>query len=115
MRERIFELTTVEEVNEFLEHFPTAAIFKAGGCHKTMEGFGHVETAMGPRGELHMGFIRVIENRPASNHVAELTGIVHQSPQFILFVEGQAVYDVDNWDINHQVVEEALEKHLGLA
>ncbi len=113
MRERIFELTTADEVNEFLEKFPTGAIFKAGGCHKTMEGFGHVEEACGTRKELHVGFIRVIENRAASNHVAELTGVVHQSPQFILFVDGKPVYDVDNWDIKSDVVAGALQNHLG--
>lgn len=115
VRERIYELTTEQDVNEFLTKFPTGAIFKAGSCHKTMEGFGHVEAALAGRPDIHMGFIRVIESRPASNHVAELTGITHESPQFILFLEGKPVFDVDNWDITPEIVDTALEHHLGVS
>lgn len=46
-----------------------------------------------------IGVIRVIESRPASNAVTERTGIRHESPQVILFRDGQAVFDVDNWNI----------------
>lgn len=110
IRNRTFELTSPEEVNEFLNRYPTSAIFKAGGCHKTMEGFGHVEGAMNQCPDLHMGFIRVIESRPASSHVESLTGIKHESPQFIVFVDGEAKFDVDNWEITPEVVEAALEE-----
>lgn len=115
IRERMYELTTPDEVKEFLGKFPTNAIFKAGGCHKTMQGFGYVEQALDPRKQLHLGFIRVIESRPASNYVAEITGITHESPQFILFVDGKTVYDVDNWDITLEVVEGVLTSHFGEA
>lgn len=111
----MFELTTPEEVNEFLEKFPTGALFKAGSCHKTMEGFGHVETALNQRPDIKVGFIRVIESRPASNHVEAITAIKHESPQFILFVEGKPVFDVDNWDITAESMQRALEKHFGPA
>ncbi len=36
-------LTTPEEVEQFLKDYPLAAIFKAGTCHKTMQGFGVIE------------------------------------------------------------------------
>lgn len=115
LRQRMYELTTVEELEEFLVRFPTGAVFKAGSCHKTSQGFGQVEQALDPREELHLAFVRVIESRPVSNAIAERTGITHQSPQFILFVDGQAVYDVDNWDISAEVIVNELDKHLGQA
>lgn len=110
VRERMYELTSPEEVDEFLKTFPTGVIFKAGGCHKTMEGFAHVEKALEAQPQIHVGFIRVIENRPASNHVEGLTGIKHESPQFILFVDGKAQFDLDNWDIQLEPLQEALEQ-----
>lgn len=91
-------LTTPEDVDAFLSEYPTAGIFKAGTCHKTMQGFSVLETFL-KRYELPLGVIRVVEWRPASNHVASLTGVTHHSPQFLLFKNGEAVYDVDNWDI----------------
>jgi len=51
-----------------------------------------------------------MEARPASNHVASLTGIVHESPQLILFRDGKAVFDRDNWDITAEAVAEGLQQ-----
>ena len=115
LHERMYELTEVDEVGEFLDHFPTSVIFKAGSCHKTMQTFGYVEEALDPREDISLAFVRVIESRPVSNHIAEISGVVHQSPQFILFVDGKAVYDVDNWNITSEVLNAALAQHLGPA
>ncbi|TDE85443.1 monothiol bacilliredoxin BrxC family protein [Deinococcus sp. S9] len=101
-------LTTPDEVDRFLQAYPLAAIFKAGTCHKTMQGFGVVESFL-QRHELPVGFIRVVDWRPASNHVAELTGIVHHSPQFILFRNGQPLFEVNNWDITPEALAPVFE------
>ncbi len=94
----LLPLTTPEEVDTFLAQYPQAAIFKAGTCHKTMQGFGVLETFLA-RYQLPVGFIRVVDWRPASNHVTELSGLTHHSPQFILFEHGQPSFEVNNWDI----------------
>lgn len=96
-------LTTPEEVEQFLTEYPLAAVFKAGTCHKTMQGFGVLETFL-QRHELPVGFIRVVDWRPASNHVAQRTGIVHHSPQFILFRDGEVQFEVNNWDITPEAL-----------
>ncbi len=70
----LIPLTTPEEVDTFLAQYPQAAVFKAGTCHKTMQGFGVLETFL-TKHELPVGFIRVVDWRPASNHVAELSGL----------------------------------------
>jgi bacillithiol system protein YtxJ len=108
-KDRVQFLTTPEQVDEFLKTNPGAAIFKAGTCHKTQETFTHVQKHLETRDDLPLGIIRVVESRPASNHVASLTGIVHESPQLILFKDGKAVFDRDNWDITDQAVSEGLE------
>lgn len=104
-------LTTPEDVEQFLRDYPLAAVFKAGTCHKTMQGFGVLETFL-QRYELPVGFIRVVDWRPASNHVAEMTGLVHHSPQLILFKDGEAQFEVNNWDITPQALAPVFEAHL---
>jgi bacillithiol system protein YtxJ len=111
LRDRVTFLTTAEQVDEFLTKNPAAAIFKAGTCHKTQETFSHVEAHLEPREDMPLGIIRVVEARPASNRVAERTGITHESPQIILFKEGKPVFDRDNWDITGEAVAEALAEH----
>ena len=104
-------LTTPEEVDSFLKDYPLAAVFKAGTCHKTMQGFGVLETFLQGH-ELPVGFIRVVDWRPASNHVAERTGIQHHSPQFILFRDGQPQFEVNNWDITPQALAPVFSAHV---
>lgn len=104
LKDRIVLLNSPDAVEAFLERYPTSVIFKAGTCHKTMQGFGFVQEELEPREDLMCGVIRVVEARPASNLVAEKTGITHESPQVILFKEGAPVFDVDNWDITAEAL-----------
>jgi bacillithiol system protein YtxJ len=104
LKDRVQFLTSPEEVDGFLKDNPKSAIFKAGTCHKTQETFTHVQAHLDPREDVKLGIIRVVENRPASNHVATLTGIEHESPQIILFKDGKNVFDRDNWDITEEAM-----------
>lgn len=105
LRDRIMNLATPDEVESFLATYPTSVIFKAGTCHKTMQGFGFLQERLEPREDLMVGVIRVVEARSASNLIADRTGIRHESPQVILFKDGTAVYDVDNWAITPEALE----------
>ena len=108
LKDRISFLTSPAEVDGFLKANPTSAIFKAGTCHKTQETFVHVQSHLDPLENLKLGIIKVVESRPASNHVAAMTGIEHESPQIILFKDGKNVFDRDNWDITSESVAEGL-------
>ena len=112
LKDRIRFLTTPEEVDDFLARNPQAVVFKAGTCHKTQETFSQVQPLLEARPELPLGVIRVVENRPASNRVAEVTGLRHESPQLILFKDGRAVFDRDNWDITGESFAAALDERL---
>jgi bacillithiol system protein YtxJ len=109
LKDRMRFLTTPDEVDAFLAASPASAIFKAGVCHKTHEVFRAVEAHLERREDLPLGVIRVVEARPASNHVAALTGVTHESPQLILFRGRHAVFDRDNWDITDEAVAEGLQ------
>lgn len=105
LKDRVVLLSSPEDVSEFLARFPSSVIFKAGTCHKTMQGFGFVQEKLDPRDDLMCGVIRVVEARPASNLVTELTGIQHESPQVIVFRDGEPVFDVDNWGITPEALD----------
>jgi bacillithiol system protein YtxJ len=111
LKDRITYLTSPQQVDQFLAAHRAAVIFKAGTCHKTPSSFEHVQARLEGREDLPLGIIRVVEARPASNHVEAITGIRHESPQIILFKDGKPVFDRDNWDIDEESLEEALEDH----
>ena len=110
LKDRVVLLSTPEDVNEFMDRFPSSVIFKAGTCHKTMQGFGFVQEKLDPREDLMCGVIRVVEARPASNRVTELTGIRHESPQVIVFRDGEPVFDVDNWGITPEALDAGFQR-----
>jgi bacillithiol system protein YtxJ len=111
LKERITILTTPEQVDQFLAAHKTAAIFKAGTCHKTPSAFEHIQAQFEDREDLPLGIIRVVEARHASNHVEKLTSVRHESPQILLFKDGKPVFDRDNWDITAEALAEALQGH----
>ncbi len=108
----MYAITTAEEADAFIDSQPITAIFKAGTCHKTMQGWGHVEKMLRERPEIPVGIIKVVEDRPASNRVAERTGIVHHSPQIILFKNGQALFELNNWEITPENLERLFSLYL---
>ena len=69
-----------------------------------MQGFGFLQEELQTREDLMVGLVRVVEARPASNLIVQKTGITHQSPQVILFKDGLAVFDADNWDITPETL-----------
>ena len=91
LKDRLTVLATPEQVDQFLAANKTAVIFKAGTCHKTPSSFEHVQAQLDDRADVPVGIIRVVEARPASNHVEKITGIRHESPQLILFKDGKPV------------------------
>jgi bacillithiol system protein YtxJ len=52
--------------------------------------------------------VLVIQDRPTSLHIASETGVTHQSPQAILFYQGQAVWNTSHWSITEDAMTKAL-------
>lgn len=110
LKDRVRFLTTAQDVDEFLHGSRDSAVFKAGTCHKTQETFGRVQEHLEVHEDLPLGVIRVVEAREASNRLAQLTGIAHESPQIVLLRDGKAVFERNNWSITGEAVAEALQE-----
>ncbi|HMX39795.1 MAG TPA: bacillithiol system redox-active protein YtxJ [Saprospiraceae bacterium] len=53
-------------------------------------------------------YLDLLAHRPVSNYVAETFGIHHESPQALLIVGGECVYDASHLDISVAELKEAL-------
>jgi len=85
LRERFFPLHQPDEVDGFLVRFQWSVVFKAGTSAKTVDAWLVVQNALEPRADVAVGFIRVPDDRAASDRVSTVTGVEHRSPQLILF------------------------------
>ena len=74
LRERFFPLHQPDEVDRFLERFPWCVVFKAGTSDKTFDAWLVAQKALEPRVDVAVGFIRLPEDRPASDRVSARSG-----------------------------------------
>jgi hypothetical protein len=104
LRERFFPLHEAGEVDRFLGGGAWRVIFKAGTSDKTFEAWLAAQQVLEPRADVAVGFIRLPEDRPASDRVTAIAGIAHRSPQLILFEGDTARGSLDE----HAIVPDRL-------
>jgi hypothetical protein len=112
LRERFFPLHAPADVDQFLGRFPWAVVFKAGTSEKTFDAWLVAQQALEPRADVAVGFIRLPEDRPASDRVSALSSIAHRSPQFVLFHDGSACAHLDELDVSPDRLVPLLREHL---
>jgi bacillithiol system protein YtxJ len=86
-------------------------IFKhSTACPISSDAYREVLTYAGATGvddpEVHL--VKVIEERPVSNKIAEVLGVVHKSPQLILVKDGQCVWTASHHGIREERIREAI-------
>src|SRR5262249_44993713 len=74
-----------------------------------------VQRLLESRVDVAVGFSVLPDDRPACDHVATRSGIVHRSPQFILFNRGEARGYLDEWAITPDHLVPLLAEHLPAA
>ena len=112
LRERFFPLHHPGDVDRFLNGCPWCVIFKAGTSEKTFDAWLVAQQALEPRVDVAVGFIRLPEDRPASERVTTMSGIAHRSPQLILFHEAKARFHLDEFAITPDQLVPLLKEHL---
>lgn len=96
------DLETALGVERFLlfKHSPT--------CPVSAAAWNEFERFTGAHPELPSGWIQVIRERELSRTIAARTGIRHESPQAILFVERRPVWSASHMAISFAALGEAL-------
>lgn len=112
LRERFFPLHQADAVDSFLDAFTWSAIFKAGTSDKTFDAWLAAQRMLEPRVDVAVGFIRLPEDRPASEQVSARSGIPHKSPQLLLFHQGSLRGHLDEFAIAPDRLDQLLRDHL---
>jgi hypothetical protein len=112
LRERFFPLHRSDNVDRFLERFEWSVVFKAGTSDKTVDAWLVTQKVMEPRGDVAVGFIRLPEDRPASDRVTAIAGVEHRSPQLLLFRRAQVLFHLDEFAIVPDQLVPLLGEHL---
>lgn len=57
-------------------------------------------------------YLDLVRNRAVSQAIAQNLNVHHESPQIILVINGEAVYDASHFDISIEELNESLDYHL---
>lgn len=109
----IQQLKTETELKEMIERFHDDRFFifkHSTTCPISAKAYEEVKKfkQMEAHGDVVVGMINVIEDRPVSDAVTERFGIKHESPQ-VLFVEDgtNVVWHASHWKITKENLEKA--------
>jgi bacillithiol system protein YtxJ len=76
-------------------------------CPVSARAFEEYRAFAAGRDDVPTGWIDVIGQRPWSREVAEKTGVTHQSPQALLFRDGEVVWHASHGAITKSTLAEA--------
>jgi bacillithiol system protein YtxJ len=109
--QRIGPTTTVDELLAASQRQPVLVFKHSLTCPVSHAAFHEFERFLAARPAsdgVRYELIEVQNDRPASNEVAQRTGIRHESPQAILLDKGAVRWHASHWKINRDALEEAL-------
>ncbi|GLB58540.1 bacillithiol system redox-active protein YtxJ [Cytobacillus sp. NCCP-133] len=80
-------------------------------CPVSGAAYGEYESFVNEHKEVNATYLVVQEDRPLSNHIAETFHIKHESPQVILFNNGDIAWHASHWNITYDSLKQALEEN----
>ncbi|MBT2691176.1 bacillithiol system redox-active protein YtxJ [Bacillus sp. ISL-47] len=86
-----------------LKHSSTCPV--SGAAYEEYESFANEHK------DLNIYYLVVQEDRPLSNHIAETFHIKHESPQAILFNNGDVAWHASHWKITYDSLQKALDEN----
>ena len=98
-------IVTTEEVDALLSE-PFALVFKHSAlCGVSRVALEETEHFLDGRSDVPAFVIDVITHRDVSQYLAEQTGVWHQSPQAIVLIDGQPVWNASHYGISVSTLE----------
>lgn len=105
------ELTTIENYDSLKELSAAAPVLilkHSTACPRSAEAHAQFTKFVFDRKFENAAILDLLAYRSVSNHIAEDTGIQHESPQVFLFVSGKPVWHAHHWNVTGEKIDEAL-------
>lgn len=101
-------LCSVEQFEE-LRARPVAVVFKHSTlCPASAHAREEVRSVIESRPGLEVHEVRVIEDRKLSDHIAAATGVLHESPQVLVFRMGEVIWHGSHSGVRAEAIATAL-------
>lgn len=105
----MIEITTHEQMDRLIREENLLIIFKHSiYCNLSAAVFEEYRVFVEAHPRVTCAFIKIQNHRDLSDALEEQTGIIHQSPQAIVFKEGKPIWDASHKAITRETLQEAL-------
>ena len=107
------QLSSVEQINDVLQNIgdkPVLLFKHSTRCSISSMAFNSFERNWSGEVECELYYLDLLKHRDVSQKIAELTGIMHQSPQAIVIKGKEIVYDATHSGIDAKRIESILRK-----
>lgn len=106
------KIDSIEQFDELVEKESNVYILKHSlTCPISHAAYEEYEKFVAEHPEYNSYFLAVQDSRPLSNHIAEKFHIKHESPQAILFLNGDVVWHASHWKITYRSLSKAMEEN----
>ncbi|SFB17787.1 MULTISPECIES: bacillithiol system redox-active protein YtxJ [unclassified Bacillus (in: firmicutes)] len=103
------QITTMEEFNEQLKAGEKLLLLKhSSTCPISHAGYDEYKKFVSNHPDMNACYLIVQDSRPLSNEIAEKFQVKHESPQAILFVNGEVEWHASHWKITNKSLEAAI-------
>ncbi len=101
------KLSTMQQLDELLGQNKTLIFLKnSTTCPVSHEAFREFEKLSKEMETETFYYLNVQEARPFSNEIAEKFAVKHESPQALLFNDGEVAWHTSHWNITYKVLKE---------
>ena len=105
------ELTTIEEIDKFVQLDEKVIIFKAGTCWITQRAWDILQNEIEDYPDIPVAYVTVVRYRLVSNYIAEISGIRHESPQILIMQGNKVLYECNNMKIDQAGLKKAIHEY----
>lgn len=102
------KIETKEQFEELAKKESFLLIKHSLTCPVSGAAFEEYESFLEDHADVNTAYLAVQEARPLSNYIAETFEIKHESPQAILFKNGEPVWNASHWKITYDSLSKAL-------
>lgn len=104
---QLTHIAQIEEIKKESHQHPVLIYKHSTRCSVSSVTLGRLERSWKSEevGDLKPYFLDLIANRAISNQIAEDFGVWHESPQALIILNGESIFDASHFDISFDEVK----------
>ena len=103
------KLESIDQLESFLDKNPISIILKHSTACPISAGAYREFSELDTDPPVPLAIVFILDTRSVSNHLTEITGVQHKSPQALFFRNGECYHDLSHYEITVDNMKQALE------